>query len=95
MYYIDVSQSVEHEHPNALEFLRKDCSNMNIFFKRSGVKVMTTKEFFDFIVDPTIQENQIKPYLEKLKETIKNRKNFTNEEMIEEEVFKNVYIPRR
>ena len=56
---------------------------------------MTTKEFFDFIVDPTIQENQIKPYLEKLKETIKNRKNFTNEEMIEEEVFKNVYIPRR
>lgn len=25
---IDVSQSVEHEHPYALEFLRKDCTNI-------------------------------------------------------------------
>jgi len=32
---IDVSQSVEHAHPNALEFLRKDCTNiigMYIFY---------------------------------------------------------------
>lgn len=28
-YIIDVSQSVEHDHPHALEFLRKDCSNVN------------------------------------------------------------------
>ena len=27
-YVIDVSQSVEHDHPHALEFLRKDCSNV-------------------------------------------------------------------
>ena len=26
---IDVSQSVEHDHPHALEFLRKDCANVN------------------------------------------------------------------
>ena len=26
---IDVSQSVEHDHPHALEFLRKDCTNLN------------------------------------------------------------------
>ena len=26
---IDVSQSVEHDHPHALEFLRKDCTNIN------------------------------------------------------------------
>lgn len=25
---IDVSQAVEHEHPYALEFLRKDCTNI-------------------------------------------------------------------
>ena len=25
---IDVSQSVEHDHPHALEFLRKDCTNI-------------------------------------------------------------------
>lgn len=28
-YIIDVSQSVEHDHPQALEFLRKDCTNVN------------------------------------------------------------------
>jgi len=26
---IDVSQSVEHDHPHALDFLRKDCTNIN------------------------------------------------------------------
>ena len=29
VYIIDVSQSVEHDHPHALEFLRKDCTNVN------------------------------------------------------------------
>ena len=28
IYVIDVSQSVEHDHPHALEFLRKDCTNV-------------------------------------------------------------------
>ena len=36
IYIIDVSQSVEHDHPHSLEFLRKDCENVNgldfIFF---------------------------------------------------------------
>ena len=29
IYIIDVSQSVEHDHPHALEFLRKDCTNIS------------------------------------------------------------------
>ena len=29
VYIIDVSQAVEHDHPHALEFLRKDCANVN------------------------------------------------------------------
>lgn len=29
IYIIDVSQSVEHDHPHALDFLRKDCTNIN------------------------------------------------------------------
>ena len=28
LYMIDVSQSVEHDHPHALEFLRTDCTNI-------------------------------------------------------------------
>jgi len=31
---IDVSQSVEADHPNALEFLRADCVNVSAFFRR-------------------------------------------------------------
>jgi RIO kinase 1 len=26
---IDVAQAVEHDHPHALEFLRKDCTNVS------------------------------------------------------------------
>ena len=28
LHIIDVSQSVEHDHPHALDFLRKDCTNV-------------------------------------------------------------------
>jgi RIO kinase 1 len=34
--FIDVSQSVEHEHPYATEFLRKDCRNVRA---HSGILV--------------------------------------------------------
>ena len=33
-YIIDVSQSVEHDHPRALEFLREDCDHLNSFFRQ-------------------------------------------------------------
>jgi len=61
-YIIDVSQSVEHDHPHALEFLRKDCTNITDFFKRNGVCVMTVKELFDFVVDLTINETNIEVF---------------------------------
>uniref|UniRef100_A0A8C3A4Y0 Serine/threonine-protein kinase RIO1 n=1 Tax=Cyclopterus lumpus TaxID=8103 RepID=A0A8C3A4Y0_CYCLU len=65
-YIIDVSQSVEHDHPHALEFLRKDCSNVNEFFVKRGVAVMTVRELFDFITDPSITCDNIDQYLEKV-----------------------------
>jgi serine/threonine-protein kinase RIO1 len=33
--FIDVSQSVEHDHPSAFDFLRKDCENICAFFRAS------------------------------------------------------------
>merc|ERR1719270_1878279 len=39
-YVIDVSQSVEHDHPRALDFLRKDLQNLTEFFRRKGVNVL-------------------------------------------------------
>lgn len=43
LYIIDVSQSVEHDHPHALEFLRSDCLNITDFFGKRGVPTMTSK----------------------------------------------------
>lgn len=50
VYVIDVSQSVESDHPSALDFLRKDVSNVNDFFRKAGdLEVMSTRQLFDFI----------------------------------------------
>ncbi|SBS98446.1 serine/threonine protein kinase RIO1, putative (RIO1) [Plasmodium ovale curtisi] len=34
IYIIDVSQSMEHDHPHSLEFLKRDCLNITNFFKK-------------------------------------------------------------
>lgn len=93
---IDVSQSVEQEHPHAFEFLRKDCSNISDFFRRRGVSTMTIKELFDFITDPKITEANMEECLEEISERISDRNidELTAQEKIDEEVFKNAFIPK-
>jgi RIO kinase 1 len=50
-YIIDVSQSVEQSHPLALEFLRKDLSNITDFFGKKGLTPLLSKvALFQFIV---------------------------------------------
>merc|ERR1719265_535923 len=52
---IDVSQSVENEHPQALDFLKRDCVNVNGFFKKNiGRNTVQVKHFFDFVVNRTL-----------------------------------------
>ncbi|KAL0822716.1 hypothetical protein ABMA28_004733 [Loxostege sticticalis] len=94
---IDVSQSVEHDHPHAFEFLRKDCTNISDFFRKKGVGTLTVKELFDFITDASINENNLEECLEKLSEKAASRDfdEMTAQEQIEEEAFKNIYIPKR
>ena len=43
---IDVSQAVEHDHPRALDFLRRDIKNINDFFKKKGVHIFKSKTIF-------------------------------------------------
>lgn len=62
VYVIDVSQSVEHDHPMALEFLRRDCANINDFFKKKGLKVLSIHQIFDFITSLNIDNEN--SYLE-------------------------------
>merc|ERR1712168_488009 len=97
IYIIDVSQSVEHDHPSALLFLRKDCTNINDFFRKKGVAVMTLKELFDFVTDPLITDDNVDEYLAHAQEIASKRsqEELTEADKINEQVFKNVYIPQR
>ncbi|XP_044735344.1 serine/threonine-protein kinase RIO1 [Chrysoperla carnea] len=94
---IDVSQSVEHDHPHALEFLRKDCTNISDFFRKNNVATMTIKELFDFITDPTINENNMDAVLEKISEKSAERsfEDMSAQEAVEEAVFMQRFIPKR
>lgn len=95
-FWIDVSQSVEHDHPHALEFLRKDCMNVNQFFSKNNVSVLTTKELFDFITDPSITEKNIESCITTLMETASQRTpdDLTAQEKINAEVFMKTFIPK-
>ena len=75
-------------------FSRKDITNVNDFFKRKGVNVLTVKEFFDFVVDPGKEDAEAA--LERLSETAAARthEEMTAQEKVEEEVFKQIFIPR-
>eukprot|EP00929_Paragymnodinium_shiwhaense_P040298 TRINITY_DN21055_c0_g2_i1.p1 TRINITY_DN21055_c0_g2~~TRINITY_DN21055_c0_g2_i1.p1 ORF type:complete len:556 (-),score=209.88 TRINITY_DN21055_c0_g2_i1:153-1820(-) len=49
---IDVSQSVENEHPQALDFLKRDCVNVSGFFKKLIARnTVQVKKLFDFCVN--------------------------------------------
>jgi len=91
VWVIDVSQAVEHDHPMALDFLRRDCSNINDFFKKRGLQVLNTQQTFDFVTDITIEhENECLANLfSKVSDAAPTR-----EQEIQDEVFKQIYIPR-
>jgi len=49
----DVSQAVSIEHPNATQFLKRDIENINRYFKRVGVEIYDSEEFFRRIMGAT------------------------------------------
>ncbi|CAK1550342.1 unnamed protein product [Leptosia nina] len=49
-WFIDVSQSVQPDHPSGLEFLLRDCKNIINFFEKKGVQnIKTADELFKHI----------------------------------------------
>ncbi|RLN99317.1 hypothetical protein DYB28_010953, partial [Aphanomyces astaci] len=95
LYFIDVSQSVEHEHPHAMEFLRKDCKNITDFFSKAGLDPMTTIELFEFVIDPRVlSEEDVDAILDTIQLNIEGRSTTrTNEEIVDEAVFMQTFIP--
>ncbi|KAM3752015.1 hypothetical protein ACB098_04G156200 [Castanea mollissima] len=95
LYIIDVSQSVDLDHPRAIEFLIEDCDHVSDFFEKHGVAVMTIRELFDFIVDPTIAEEAVDSYLEEVEQKILARGGRSVEDKRADSEFKQSHIPKR
>lgn len=98
LYIIDVSQSVEPDHPRSLEFLRMDIKNVGDFFRRKGVDTLPDRAIFNFITVPEgpVEEPGMAEAIAKLYET---RQSATNDEEaaaeeVDTEVFRNQYIPQ-
>ncbi|TFK40806.1 RIO1 family-domain-containing protein [Crucibulum laeve] len=56
LWIIDVSQSVEHDHPAAFDFLRNDIKNVEDFFGRLGVRVLGLRRCFEFVTRESLGE---------------------------------------
>ncbi|KAL8749596.1 MAG: hypothetical protein Q9184_006744 [Pyrenodesmia sp. 2 TL-2023] len=96
LWLIDVSQSVEHDHPRSLEFLRMDVKNVTDFFARKSVDTLSERTVFKFI---TAQQGSQNPgatagILQKLYEDRKDEDQPEGEAEIDTEVFRNQYIPQ-
>ncbi|CAH6720302.1 serine/threonine-protein kinase Rio1p [[Candida] jaroonii] len=95
LYIIDVSQSVEHEHPMSLDFLRMDIKNVNDFFNRKKINVYPERLIFKYITEENehlgIENNsdeELGKYLDKL--PLKT----DDDDELEDEIFRSVHLVR-
>lgn len=95
LYIIDVSQSVEPDHPRASDFLRMDIKNVGDFFRRKSVDTLPDRSIYDFITDNTapVEEPALSAVVEALYE-----KRLANEDeeqaAVDNEVFRQQFIPQ-
>ncbi|KAI1452104.1 Serine/threonine-protein kinase Rio1 [Annulohypoxylon moriforme] len=96
LYIIDVSQSVEHDHPRSLEFLRMDIKNTGDFFRRKGVDTLSDRTVFDLITNPQgpVEEPGVSDAIEKLYTSSLPSNETAAEQEVDNEVFRNQYIPQ-
>jgi RIO kinase 1 len=99
LFIIDVSQSVEHDHPRSLEFLRMDIKNVSDFFRRKSVNVLSEQSVFGFISahDGPVQEPALIDTLEKLfaeRPAVEEGEQAAADQEVENEVFRQQYIPQ-
>lgn len=106
LYMIDVSQSVEHDHPRSFEFLRMDIKNVTDFFRRKGVHTLPERTIFEFITatdGPTSPNEQMTEAIEKLfasrkdvlvDSTEEGREALAAQDEVDAAVFRQQYIPQ-
>ncbi|KAH8104774.1 RIO1-domain-containing protein [Cristinia sonorae] len=104
LYIIDVSQSVEQDHPHAFDFLRSDLKNVEDFFSKRGVKCLSLRRSFEFVTNPDLKgdgsaEDILRKWIEEDSNADK-QSGFDDGEDDgdvkgdEDEVFMRSYIPR-
>lgn len=97
LYIIDVSQSVEHDHPRSLEFLRMDIKNVSEFFERKGVETLSERSVFGFVT-AAVASTEMKGMREAIAKLYEvqaqeGHVDLGNRE-IDDEVFRQQYIPQ-
>ncbi|EOD49421.1 putative extragenic suppressor of the bimd6 mutation protein [Neofusicoccum parvum UCRNP2] len=98
---IDVSQSVEHDHPRALEFLRMDIKNVSDFFRGArGVDVLPDRTVFAFITDADaatemdVMRKDLEALYAKRAEQGEEDDGKIRDDEVDNEVFRKQYIPQ-
>ncbi|KAI2725957.1 hypothetical protein CBS147332_2844 [Penicillium roqueforti] len=101
LYIIDVSQSVEHDHPRSLEFLRMDIKNVSDFFRRKNIQTIPERTVFQFIISPegpldgTAGNEEMTTAIEKLLVAREEGDDEQQEaEDVDTAVFRQQYIPQ-
>ena len=107
VYVIDVSQSVESDHPSALDFLRKDMANINDFFRKVGrLNVMTVRQLFEFVTANLDGEEEEMAALDRCMAQVDSnteelallseasRRAVQHQEDVDEAVFMSSFLPR-
>ncbi|KAK9367386.1 RIO1 family-domain-containing protein [Lipomyces kononenkoae] len=87
---IDVSQSVEHDHPKSLEFLRMDIKNVNDFFSRHGVICFSERQLFGLVVNTTAEDDLVQKNLLGLVAHTEP----VAEDAVDDATFRKMYIPQ-
>lgn len=88
VYLIDVSQSVEADHPHALDFLKRDCVNVNSFFRKFGCDLVRLRSLFDWIMTPKRKDDEISRLVEEEAEDLNDQ-----DQTIDDQIFMNTWIP--
>ncbi|KAF2680456.1 Serine/threonine-protein kinase Rio1 [Lentithecium fluviatile CBS 122367] len=97
LFMIDVSQSVEHDHPRSLEFLRMDVKNVSDFFRSRNVEVLSERKVFSFVTGED-GGKELADMEGAIRQMFAKREALSEEAMTKEEqddeVFRNQYIPQ-
>ena len=96
-WIIDVSQSVEHDHPRSLDFLRMDIKNVSDFCRRKEIAVLSERKVFEYIMasEGSVQLDEAKTAIDRLMaERSDEDEDETAEQEVDTAVFRKQYIPQ-